>query len=140
MNWIGRPLQRGAEILRTDLGAGARPIPGGTREPPPPTWEDVMKKRLRTWIGITLVLTVATGLALPVPRAVFLGWLRGERFAHGRPASYWADRVRAGGLDYDSKAALVALGPDGVGPAAEALKHPDPEVRKDAAAVLGRIG
>lgn len=59
-----------------------------------------MKRRWRLCIGVALALAIASGIVLLQPaywRAV--GWLRGEAFYAGRPASYWASEFHRCGLD-----------------------------------------
>jgi hypothetical protein len=42
--------------------------------------------RALVWVGLLLV---ASAVALPTPRQVLLGWLRGEAFYGGMPTSWW---------------------------------------------------
>jgi HEAT repeat protein len=51
-------------------------------------------KYRRLLLALGLVLVLGAALALLEPNGALLGWLRGEAFFRGRPASGWARRLR----------------------------------------------
>lgn len=61
-----------------------------------------MTRRLRFLSAWLLAGVVVSGLLFPIPRAVVLGFLRGERFYQGMPTSYWSKRIREGPFPYSS--------------------------------------
>ncbi len=100
-----------------------------------------MSKRLKIGLLVAVALVGAT-LAFPAPRAILVGWLRGEPCTRGRPLSYWADRAKAedSGTRAGAIVALGALGPAAVPALSEALKHPSDDTRWSAASALGELG
>jgi HEAT repeat protein len=63
-------------------------------------------------LGIVIVGTLGAVLVFPSSRVLLIGAVRQEPFEEGKPASYWI----------------------------AALKDPDPEIRQQAASLLGRMG
>src|SRR5439155_4927708 len=98
-------------------------------------------------VGLGVMLIVAAGVALLVPAVRFplLGWVRGERFHGGRPASYWIYLLE-NGADKDRESAAHALGrmkaatPEALTALTAALKDKHYIVRRNAAAALSEIG
>jgi hypothetical protein len=76
------------------------------------------KRRLLLGLGVLLAAAVAAVL-LPTPRLVCLGWLRGESFYRGRPASFWSGEL---------KSALVRATPPGGDESRLSLALPAPSV------------
>jgi hypothetical protein len=55
-----------------------------------------VKRKWRVCIGLTLVLLLLLGAAFlaPAVRWPVIGWVRGEAFYDGMPASYWRSQIK----------------------------------------------
>jgi hypothetical protein len=54
-------------------------------------------------VGIGLILVLGAALVAPSSRYPLVGVLRGERFFHGMPTSYWSNEIRSiGGLSVEN--------------------------------------
>jgi HEAT repeats len=53
-----------------------------------------MKRRVTVALALGIATLLAILLALPVPRSILLGFVRGESFYKGRPTSHWRGVVK----------------------------------------------
>src|SRR5438477_1284342 len=101
-----------------------------------------MKKR--AGILISLLVAVALGIALALPRTHFalLGWAQGESYFQGQPTSYWAGALKKHpfiGDQGDVGKRLREGGPAAIPVLCELLKDEEQGVRQQSMLALSLI-
>jgi HEAT repeat protein len=80
----------------------------------PNTEKSFVKRRWRLLLGLVLLLVVSGLLLVPQVRWPLYGWLRGEPFCDGMPASWWALALEDPTAYADAVSALKKAGPPAV--------------------------
>jgi hypothetical protein len=94
------------------------------------------------WLVGVMVVGIGIALCFPAGQWGVIGLMRGDRFYHGRPTSYW--RFELGEISFGGReraeTELVQGGPAAVPILQDLLRDQDKSTRYEAADVLARIG
>jgi HEAT repeat protein len=97
-------------------------------------------KRTLLRSGLLLLLLVAVVALVPALRIRAVGWFRGEMFLRGMPYSHWVDRLGEPKTLGPAEDELKAAGASAVPLLVKMLQEPNPDLRWEAARILGDIG
>jgi HEAT repeat protein len=108
----------------------------------PTLFTQAVSKRL--WLVLVILIVVGLGVAFALPRTHFamLGWLRGEAYYAGQPASYWAAAIQKDpfvGSPGDVGRSLREGGPAALPVLGQLVKNDDDNVRTQALLALSLI-